>query len=112
MTKKRTAENEIVVSSGAAAAQTRRKAPARPRAGRTATPDVRSALAVGSEASPETSELQPVAAAIIEATVVVASPSQEEVAKLAYLYWEARGCQGGSPEEDWLRAEQELLARR
>jgi len=111
MTKKRTAENEIVVSSGAAAAPTRRKSPARTRAGRTATPDVRSALAVGSEASTETSELQPVAAAA-EATVVVASPSQEEVAKLAYLYWEARGCQGGSPEEDWLRAEQELLARR
>jgi hypothetical protein len=30
---------------------------------------------------------------------------------LAYLYWEARGCQGGSPEEDWLRAERELIAR-
>jgi hypothetical protein len=37
---------------------------------------------------------------------------QEEIAKLAYQYWEARGCTGGSPEEDWLRAEQELKARR
>lgn len=34
--------------------------------------------------------------------------SQEEVAKLAYSYAEARGFQGGSPEEDWFRAEQEL----
>jgi len=31
-----------------------------------------------------------------------------EIARLAYSYWEARGCQGGSPEEDWLRAEREL----
>jgi hypothetical protein len=36
---------------------------------------------------------------------------QEAIAALAYSYWEARGCQGGSPEEDWLRAEQELLSR-
>lgn len=34
--------------------------------------------------------------------------TQEEVAKLAYSYAEARGFQGGSPEEDWFRAEQEL----
>ena len=37
---------------------------------------------------------------------------QEEIARLAYSYWEARGGQGGSPEEDWLRAEQEVRARR
>lgn len=30
----------------------------------------------------------------------------EEIARLAYSYWEARGFQGGSPEEDWCRAEQ------
>jgi len=35
-------------------------------------------------------------------------PSHEEIAVLAYSYWEARGYQGGSPEEDWFRAEQEL----
>jgi len=33
------------------------------------------------------------------------------VAQLAHSYWEARGCQGGSPEEDWYRAEQELSGR-
>jgi hypothetical protein len=37
-----------------------------------------------------------------------AAPDPAEVARLAYSYWEARGCQGGSPEEDWLRAEDEL----
>jgi len=35
----------------------------------------------------------------------------EMVAQLAYSYWEARGYDGGSPEEDWLRAEQELFGR-
>lgn len=34
----------------------------------------------------------------------------DEIARLAHSYWEARGCQGGSPEEDWLRAEQQLRA--
>lgn len=36
---------------------------------------------------------------------------REMVAQLAHSYWEARGCEGGSPEEDWLRAEQELYGR-
>lgn len=34
-----------------------------------------------------------------------------EVARLAYLHWEARGGQNGSPEQDWILAEQELLAK-
>ena len=33
----------------------------------------------------------------------------EDIARLAYSYWEARGCPLGSPEEDWFRAEMELL---
>jgi len=44
---------------------------------------------------------------------VVAMPAgsfQDAVARLAHSYWEARGSQGGSPEADWLRAEQELRA--
>jgi hypothetical protein len=36
---------------------------------------------------------------------------QTEVARLAYLYWEARGGQGGSPEQDWILAEQQLTAK-
>ena len=38
----------------------------------------------------------------------LAYPTQEEIAILAYSYWEARGYQGGSPEEDWFRAAHEL----
>lgn len=36
---------------------------------------------------------------------------QDEIARLAYFLWEARGGKGGSAEEDWYRAEQEILAR-
>ncbi len=48
-------------------------------------------------------------AAIASLAQAVSPP--DEVARLAYSYWEARGCQGGSPEEDWLRAEQELRTK-
>jgi len=34
--------------------------------------------------------------------------SDEEIATLAFSYWEGRGYQGGSPEEDWFRAESAL----
>jgi len=34
----------------------------------------------------------------------------EDIARLAYSYWEARGGEGGSPEEDWLQAERQLRA--
>jgi len=36
---------------------------------------------------------------------------QEKVALLAYRYWEERGRRGGSPEEDWYRAEREILGQ-
>ena len=46
-------------------------------------------------------------------TVEVPLPSavmiRERIALLAYSYWEARDRQGGSPQEDWLRAEREVL---
>jgi hypothetical protein len=37
--------------------------------------------------------------------------AHDEIAALAYSFWEARGYQGGSQEEDWLRAEEELRKR-
>jgi len=43
-----------------------------------------------------------------EPHAVPRTPTQEEIAALAYSYWEARGRQGGSPQEDWARAEREL----
>ena len=44
-------------------------------------------------------------------TAVSEDTIQDEIARLAYLFWEGRGGVGGSPEEDWLRAEQEILTR-
>ena len=97
MTRKRTSDNELVGNTGAAAAS--RRKPARTRAKHSVAP-VESTLTPAAELVP-----QEVAA------IVVYEPGYEEVAQLAYLYWEARGCQGGSPEEDWLRAETELRSR-
>ena len=37
-----------------------------------------------------------------------AKASTEDIARLAYSFWMERGCKGGSPEEDWYRAIQEL----
>ena len=91
MTRKRTTDNELVVSAGGPAAPTRRKSPVRSRVKHTAL-------------SGEVSTEPPAASVVYE-------PSREEIAQLAYLYWESRGYEGGSPEEDWLRAEQELRLR-
>jgi hypothetical protein len=104
MSQKRNPDSELIVSSGAAApASSRRKSPSKARAKH---------LAASTESAVEVPE---VAAAQAAQTVVmeqpVYEPSYEEIAQLAYLYWEARGCQGGSSEQDWLRAEQELRVR-
>jgi len=32
----------------------------------------------------------------------------DEIARLAYSYWLARGCEDGHDVEDWLKAEQEV----
>jgi hypothetical protein len=84
MSRKSATEKPIVVSTGAAAAAPARRKPSTPkRVTRTAEPGI---------------------------PTVAVEPSEDAIAKLAYSYWVARGCQGGSPDEDWLRAEQELRA--
>ena len=45
------------------------------------------------------------------ATDCYSESAREEIARISYSYWEGRGCQNGSPEEDWLRAEQEHRGR-
>jgi hypothetical protein len=83
--------DKIVVSPSAVAAAPRRKAATPKRTARTS-PAVE--VISTPTASVET---------VREVTV-------DSVSQLAYSYWEARGYQGGSPEEDWLRAEQALRA--
>jgi len=100
MARKQASENKVVLSSSAAPA--RHKAVAPKRATRPASVEV-------SNIPASEPQVLPVAPGAQLATP--AESSQGAVARLAYLYWEARGCQGGSPEADWLRAEQELSAR-
>ena len=95
MPKKNTTASEPIVSSGAAPARTRKHAPAK-----------RTTTAV--EPSPS---IAPTAIAEPDIRSSDSVVKFEDIAKLAYSYWEARGFQGGSPEEDWLRAEQELTGR-
>jgi Protein of unknown function (DUF2934) len=45
----------------------------------------------------------------LAAAQVPVMPSREEVEKLAQAYWAQRGYIDGFAEQDWLRAEQELL---
>jgi Protein of unknown function (DUF2934) len=40
-----------------------------------------------------------------------AETREDEIARLAYQFWEERGQTNGSAMEDWLRAEQEIRAR-
>jgi hypothetical protein len=49
-----------------------------------------------------------VADPVAESRASLPSPGHEDIAKLAYSYWQARGCPYGLPEEDWLRAEADL----
>jgi hypothetical protein len=49
-------------------------------------------------------------AAVQEVTMPksVRIPTHDEIARLAYSYWESRGRQHGYAEEDWTRAERTL----
>src|SRR5450759_2185048 len=101
MTNKRVSENKVVASNPAAAPARRRSASPQ----RIARPST-----VGISNTPAS---EPGILSVATAAAVAAMPSgsfQDAVARLAYSYWEARGSQGGSPEADGLRAEQELRA--
>ncbi|HUK15432.1 MAG TPA: DUF2934 domain-containing protein [Bryobacteraceae bacterium] len=93
MARKRTSETEIAVSQNA-----------------TATPARRKAAPSHKKHTPATSVAEPLAATAPEPATPAAAyqPTHEDVSALAYSYWVARGYQGGTPEEDWLRAEREL----
>ena len=99
MASKRVSEKKVAVSSGAAPASPVRK-PATSRRTRSAktvetpvTPAIDTEIAVPAASAP-----------------IIEQPAQEAIAALAYSYWIDRGCDGGSPDEDWLRAERELRA--
>jgi hypothetical protein len=104
MPTKRTSGNELVVSATGAAAVAARRKPA----------STTRKKPVISQAEPSAILSAPVrtkAAAAKPTSNVSNTPTIEQIANLAYAIWEARGCQGGSPEEDWLAAEQQLRVR-
>lgn len=41
--------------------------------------------------------------------VTATTPNHEEIARLAQQYWAERGYDEGQAEQDWLRAERELM---
>jgi hypothetical protein len=45
----------------------------------------------------------------VAAATPIAVPTHQEIALLAEKYWAERGWQDGAAEQDWLRAEQELM---
>jgi hypothetical protein len=45
----------------------------------------------------------------VPTTPTIAVPTHQEIALLAEKYWAERGWQDGAAEQDWLRAEQELM---
>ena len=47
-------------------------------------------------------------AVTIAPVAATSQPTHEEIARLAYSFAEQRGFSGGSPDQDWLRAEQQL----
>lgn len=52
--------------------------------------------------------VEPKAVAAVAAAGASHHTNHHQIAELAYSYWELRGFQGGSPEDDWYRAEGEL----
>jgi hypothetical protein len=42
--------------------------------------------------------------------VTATTPNHEEIARLAQQYWAERGYHDGQAEQDWFRAERELMA--
>lgn len=51
----------------------------------------------------------PVASATLLNDTPARAVHHREIAERAYYYWAERGFSDGSPEEDWLRAEEALL---
>jgi hypothetical protein len=77
--------------------------------------ELEKAMAAAAGSSSITVEVKP--ASLTETNLTETSNSlplaitEQQIAELAYSYWEARGCPDGSAEEDWYRAEQDLRAQ-
>lgn len=96
MARKREVRQFLPADSGGAAVPVKRERHPRAKvSGQSSAPALAESPVVASSAAPATPSLS------------TAVSDHEEIARLAYLYWEERGCQGGSAEDDWFRAEQQ-----
>lgn len=87
------AKKQVIANESAAAAA----APARAAKPSTSVPRVRTSKHSKSVSA------EPVAGITVQSN----PDPHDAIARIAYSYWESRGCQHGSHLEDWLRAEQE-----
>ncbi|HEV2645589.1 MAG TPA: DUF2934 domain-containing protein [Acidobacteriaceae bacterium] len=89
------------------------KAPAKPRATAAAPKKAEAKVAEPKAAAKKPVDAQKPAAAqqrqTVAEKVTASTPTHDEIALLARQYWVERGHQDGQHEQDWLRAEQELL---
>lgn len=80
------------------------KAPAKPKAIGTTTKKT----AAKKQTVAETVTAAPVKQTVAE-KVTATTPTHEEIARLAQQFWAERGYHDGQAEQDWLRAERELM---
>ena len=78
----------------------------------TDTPKVMAAAAGFESVSSDAAVIDPVGVVVAPENSTGPQHTREDVAKLAYSYWIARGYSHGYAEEDWLRAEAELAGKR
>jgi hypothetical protein len=87
------------------------KAPAKPKKAAKAVEGETGSVVKAAAKTAAKTKAVPKAVPKTEAVDIAASrtPSYEEIARLAERYWAERGWQDGYAEQDWLRAERELL---
>ena len=107
MPRKTNPEKSEIVSPASAASSAPAASP-RPRRVSTAARTQHTAKAAEITATPAR---EPETPARADTVVVERELSHEEIARVAYSLWQARGCQHGNPDEDWLRAEEQLRQR-
>ena len=106
MARPRKTETSVNIAPNAASAAPARRKIAAPRTRATVKP-----AAMLTQPASEEEVATPVFSAVSETARTAHLPSHEEIAALAYTYWEERGYAHGSPDLDWLRAEAELRQR-
>ncbi len=77
------------------------KAPAKPKA--------TAATTKTAPATTATTTTTPAKKQTVAEKVTATTPTHQEIAQLALHYWAERGRQHGQHEQDWLRAERELM---